>query len=124
MSTKMFRASLTAEFPYDSTESPMELAAKVEAAMKRGAEVVKGIDEGAVAVTLNTAFVNVREKKAPAPVQAPAGVEIVTAETKADDGQTELTEAVAAAGGNPGGFGKGPAVFPPIGGARPVVVGA
>lgn len=90
---KEFRGSIAISYPYDGVEEPLKIAAAVEAAFKKGVEELKKIAPGAK-ITLSTGIVTARAKK-------PAGVE------PADPNQTELSDAVAAAGGNPGGPGKG-----------------
>lgn len=93
---KMFKATLTVEFPYEEINTPLALAAQIETALASGKtmitdEIVAKHDSAAkIAIALDTGIVNVRPKKV---VEAPAG------EPLHDPNQTGMEDAVNAATG-------------------------
>ncbi|WPZ36737.1 hypothetical protein T8K17_11385 [Thalassobaculum sp. OXR-137] len=91
---KMFKATLTTEFPYDGISSPLALAAQIEAALASGKKMIEDEivalhpDAAKIVTTLDTGIVNVRPKKAE--TQPPV-------EPLHDPSQTDLKDAVNAA---------------------------
>ncbi|MDF1794842.1 MAG: hypothetical protein P1U88_23245 [Thalassobaculaceae bacterium] len=92
---KMFKATLEVSFPYESVDAPLALGAQIEAALTGGkTQIADTIVSGhaqadSITIALDTGIVNVRPKKA---------VETPPVEPLHDPNQTDLEDAVNAAG--------------------------
>jgi hypothetical protein len=87
--TKVFRGSVTVEFPADAVDNKHELAGSVEKLLRAGLPQFEAMSP-AIKVDVSADYVHVRGPKAPKIEQA-------------NPAQTNLAAAIAAAGGDPGG---------------------
>lgn len=87
--TKVFRGSVTVEFPADAVGNKHELAGSVEKLLRAGVPQFQGLS-ASIKVDVTADYVHVRGPKA-------------AKTTQGDSAQTDLGAAVAAAGGDPGG---------------------